>query len=325
MDPITPLSKQELENRGWQMTTVENPTPDPGPTVVQQMRLEFATIKAYKGSEGRSRTLRFKLFGVAEADLPNIRLEFGRFIKTRHTAASGLAPKGDAPSSEYAANNDHYQCKGFIVPNPKRRHGSEFNPGTRTYPYGGYALGRPFMVPQDGFIATGVSDTWRKPLMFLDGSTALISRTRLQPSVNNTGLFNAVDPNPDITFERATGSPDADTVLTLTDFLAGFVSLFDAGTITFIGSHRSGSASPVSIQSTPEVEDPLRTLATLRLPKCGFRLINIVTNETSPILEFVPVVQLSYTKSGWAVVAHVSYGSYNPKRHLVAKSFNKWL
>ena len=30
MDPITPLTKQELENRGWQMTTVENPTPDPG-------------------------------------------------------------------------------------------------------------------------------------------------------------------------------------------------------------------------------------------------------------------------------------------------------
>ena len=30
MDPITPLTKQELENRGWQMTTVENPTSDPG-------------------------------------------------------------------------------------------------------------------------------------------------------------------------------------------------------------------------------------------------------------------------------------------------------
>mgnify|MGYP001305459024 CR=1 FL=1 len=31
MDPVTPLTKQELENRGWQMTTVENPTPDPDP------------------------------------------------------------------------------------------------------------------------------------------------------------------------------------------------------------------------------------------------------------------------------------------------------
>ena len=30
-------------------------------------------------------------FGVTEADLPNIRLEFGRFIKTRHTAADSLA------------------------------------------------------------------------------------------------------------------------------------------------------------------------------------------------------------------------------------------
>ena len=82
MDPITPLSKQELENRGWQMTTVENPTPDPGPTVVQQMRLEFATTKAYKGSAGYPRSLRFKLYGGAAEELTNISLEFGRFIKT---------------------------------------------------------------------------------------------------------------------------------------------------------------------------------------------------------------------------------------------------
>lgn len=316
MDPITPLTKQELENRGWQMTTVENPTPDPGPTVVQQMRLEFATTKAYKGSEGWSRSLRFKLFGVTKADLPNIRLEFGRFIKTRHTASSALVDAGAAPSSEYANIAGWYQCKGFIVPNPKR------NKMDHRMPLGGYALGRPFLVPQDGFIATGVSDTWRKPLLFSSGQIAFISRTRLRPSVNNTGIFNAVDPNPDITLELATGSPGADTVLTLTDFLVGFVALFDdTGTITFRGSHRSGSAQPTSIQSTPEATNTLITLATLRLPKCGFRLINIVTNETSPVLEFVPVVQLSYTKSGWVVVAHVSYGSYNPKRHSVAAPF----
>lgn len=311
MDPITPLTKQELENRGWQMTTVENPTvenptPDPGPTVVQQMRLEFATIKAYKGSEGRSRTLRFKLFGVTEADLPNIRLEFGRFIKTRHTAANSLADKGAAPSEDFA-HNSRYLAKGFIVPNPARR---------PRYADTSLMMGcvgtTPFNVPVDGEIGIMHPTTWRKPFQGSKGEVCLIGRTKLQASSVNPNEYVAVDPNPDK--QISTGNPPG-TILTLTDFIVPFVSMFMVdGTRRFFANHHSGSVTTRHIQSGTHSRQN-NTFVSLRFVKCGFRLVNVVTGDTSPVLEFVPIVTLVKPTPGWGVIAHVSYGSYNPKRH----------
>lgn len=310
MDPITPLTKQELENRGWQMTTVENPTPDPGPTVVQQMRLEFATIKAYKGSEGRSRTLRFKLFGVAEADLPNIRLEFGRFIKTRHTEAKSLAGKGAAPSADFAHNN-RYLSKGFIVPNPAR--GAVGADGVKSM---GCADATPFNVPVDDEFGMNDPTTWRKPFQDLRGGVCLISRTKLQASSVNPNEYVAVDPNPD---KRISHGNPVGTILTLTDFIVPFVSLYmSGGTRKFFASHYCGFVTTKKIQSGthPALTN---TFVSLRFVKCGFRLVNVVTGDTSPILEFVPIITLVKPTPGWGVIAHVSYGSYNPKRHFTVK------
>lgn len=310
MDPITPLTKQELENRGWQMTTVENPTPDPGPTVVQQMRLEFATIKAYKGSEGYSRTLRFKLFGVAEADLPNIRLEFGRFIKTRHTAADSLADKGAAPSEEFAQGS-HYLCKGFVVPNPAR--GVSVVSGLKTM---GCADTTPFNVPADD--KTGIIEptSWRKPFQNSKGKVCLIGRTKLQASSVNPNEYVAVEPNPDK--QISTGNPRG-TILTLTDFIVPFVSLHTSNrTRKFFAGHHCGNVTTESIQSGTHSEIA-NTFVSLRFVKCGFRLVNVVTGDTSPVLEFVPIVTLVKPTPGWGVIANVSYGSYNPKRHLTAR------
>lgn len=310
MDPITPLTKQELENRGWQMTTVENPTPDPGPTVVQQMRLEFATIKAYKGSEGRSRTLRFKLFGVAEADLPNIRLEFGRFIKTRHTGASSLVGNGSEPSEDFAYNN-RYLSKGFIVPNPARG-----VPSTGIVKSMGCADATPFNVPVDGEIDMNQPTTWRKPFQDLRGRVCLISRTKLQASSVNPNEYVAVDPNPDKQISH--GSP-VGTILTLTDFIVPFVSLhMSDGPRKFFASHYCGNVTTERIQSGTHMK-PTSTFVSLRFVKCGFRLVNVVTGDTSPVLEFVPIITLVKPTPGWGVIAHVSYGSYNPKRHFTAK------
>lgn len=307
MDPITPLTKQELENRGWQMTTVENPTPDPGPTVVQQMRLEFATIKAYKGSEGRSRTLRFKLFGVAEADLPNIRLEFGRFIKTRHTAAYSLAGSDAAPSEEFAQGS-HYLCKGFIVPNPARVASSADD-----FLNMGCADTTPFNVPVDDEVGIVQPTAWRKPFQDTRGNVCLIGRTKLQASSVNPNEYVAVDPNPDKKLPYTEGNPRG-TILTLTDFIVPFVSLYMAdGTRKFFAGHHCGNVTTVRIQSGTSSEH--ETLVSLRFVKCGFRLVNVVTGDTSPVLEFVPVVTLVKPDPGWGVIAHVSYGSYNPKRH----------
>lgn len=309
MDPITPLTKQELENRGWQMTTVENPTPEPGPTVVQQMRLEFATIKAYKGSEGLSRTLRFKLFGVAEADLPNIRLEFGRFIKTRHTAADSLADKGAAPSEEFAQGL-HYQCKGFIVPNPSRT-ASNADSSKKM----GCVDITPFNVPVDDQVDINSSAMWRKPFQ-TNGNVCLIGRTKLQASSVNPNEYVAVDPNPDK--QVSTGNPMG-TILTLTDFIVPFVSLYMAnGTRKFFASHYCGNVTTETIQSGTHT-NPGNTFVSLRFVKCGFRLVNVVTGDTSPVLEFVPIVTLVKPAPGWGIIAHVSYGSYNPKRHFTAK------
>lgn len=312
MDPITPLTKQELENRGWQMTTVENPTPDPGPTVVQQMRLEFATIKAFKGSEGWSRTLRFKLFGVAEADLPNIRLEFGRFIKTRHTASSDLAGGGAEPDPGMVTCG-HYQCKGFIVPNPKRSVAS-FNDGMHMM---GDAERVPFDVPKDDGGFLGSSESWRKP--FQRGGVCLIGRTKLQASSVNPNEYVAVDPNPDANIRYTDGNPQG-TVLTLTDFIVPFVALYpnSADKRTFAAGHRCGVVTTTKIQSGNQ-GNVYNAFVSLRFVKCGFRLVNVVTGDTSPILEFVPIVTLLKPGADWGVVAHVSYGSYNPKRHLTAK------
>lgn len=53
--------------------------------------------------------------------------------------------------------------------------------------------------------------------------------------------------------------------------------------------------------------------------KCGFRLVNVVTGDTSPVLEFVPIITLVKPTPGWGIIAHVSYGSYNPKRHFTAE------
>lgn len=312
MDPITPLTKQELENRGWQMTTVENPTPDPGPTVVQQMRLEFATIKAYKGSEGRSRTLRFKLFGVAEADLPNIRLEFGRFIKTRHTEADSLADNGVAPSKDFAYKR-HYLSKGFIVPNPARGAAAVIVEIIM-----GCADATPFNVPVDDEIGMDQPTTWRKPFQDLHGDVCLISRTKLQASSVNPNEYVAVDPNPDKKISH--GNP-VGTVLTLTDFIVPFVSLYMSesdGTRKFFAGHRCGNVTTAGIQSGTHT-DPANTFVSLRFVKCGFRLVNVVTGDTSPVLEFVPIITLVKPRPGWGVIAHVSYGSYNPKRHFTAK------
>ena len=310
MDPITPLTKQELENRGWQMTTVENPTPDPGPTVVQQMRLEFATIKAYKGSEGRSRTLRFKLFGVAEADLPNIRLEFGRFIKTRHTGADSLADKGAAPSEDFRYLG-RYQCKGFVVPNPARGAASEDSSRRM-----GCVDATPFNVPVEDQTDINQSTTWRKPFQDLKGNVCLIGRTKLQASSVNPNEYVAVDPNPDK--QVSTGNPTG-TILTLTDFVVPFVSLYmDDGTRKFFASHYCGNVTSEKIQSGTNTST-INTFVSLRFVKCGFRLVNVVTGDTSPVLEFVPVVTLVKPAPGWGVIAHVSYGSYNPKRHFTVK------
>lgn len=310
MDPITPLSKQELENRGWQMTTVENPTPDPGPTVVQQMRLEFATIKAYKGSEGRSQTLRFKLFGVAEADLPNIRLEFGRFIKTRHTEAASLADKGAAPSEDFRYAG-HYPCKGFIVPNPAR--GTANPESTRKM---GCVDTTPFNVPVYDMYEIMDPNLWRKPFQDPAGGVCLIGRTKLQASSVNPNEYVAVDPNPDK--QVSTGNP-VGTILTLTDFIVPFVSLYtDQGVRRFFAGHHCGNVTTTSIQSGTHT-DPRNTFVSLRFVKCGFRLVNVVTGDTSPVLEFVPVVTLVKPAPGWGVIAHVSYGSYNPKRHFTAR------
>lgn len=308
MDPITPLTKQELENRGWQMTTVENPTPDPGPTVVQQMRLEFATTKAYKGSEGRSRTLRFKLFGVAEADLPNIRLEFGRFIKTRHTEADSLADNGAAPSEDFRYCG-HYPCKGFVVPNPARGTGTSDSQRRM-----GCADGTLFNVPVDDQVDINQPTTWRKPFQTKD-NVCLIGRTKLQASSVNPNEYVAVDPNPDK--QVSTDNPMR-TILTLTDFIVPFVSLYmDNGTRKFFASHYCGNVTTEKIQSGNLAGG--KTVVSLRFVKCGFRLVNVVTGDTSPVLEFVPVVTLVKPAPGWGIIAHVSYGSYNPKRHFTAK------
>lgn len=315
MDPITPLTKQELENRGWQMTTVENPTPDPQPTVVQQMRLEFATTKAYKGSEGYSRSLRFKLFGVTEDDLPNIRLEFGRFIKTRHTVSSGLAKVNAEPDSEYATAS-HFQCKGFIVPNPKREL-ALFKDSTQRM---GDAEGSPFNVPRDGGGSLGIQESWRKPFQRTGDRVCLIGRTKLQASSVNPNEYVAVDPNPDVDIPYVDSNPQG-TVLTLTDFIVPFVALYPAFVTnkrTFAAGHRCGTVTTAKIQSG----DPgkaTNVLVSLRFVKCGFRIVNVVTGETSPILEFVPVVTLLKPSVDWGVVAYVSYGSYKPKRHVTAK------
>lgn len=309
MDPITPLTKQELENRGWQMTTVKNPTPDPGPTVVQQMRLEFATIKAYKGSEGRSRTLRFKLFGVTETDLPNIRLEFGRFIKTRHTAADSLADKGAAPSESFAYAG-HYVCKGFIVPNP----GRGVTSGYSTRKMGCVDI-TPFNVPVDDEININEPTSWRKPFQDSHGDVCLIGRTKLQASSVNPNEYVAVEPNPDK--QISTGNPRG-TILTLTDFIVPFVSLYMSdGTRRFFAGHHCGNVTTETIQSGTPVELG-NTFVSLRFVKCGFRLVNVVTGDTSPVLEFVPIVTLVKPTPGWGIIAHVSYGSYNPKRHFTA-------
>lgn len=309
MDPITPLTKQELENRGWQVTTVENPTPDPGPTVVQQMRLEFATIKAYKGSEGRSRTLRFKLFGVSEADLPNIRLEFGRFIKTRHTAANSLADNDAAPSADFAQGK-HYLCKGFIVPNPAR--GASSEQSSRKM---GCVDATPFNVPMDDRVDIIQPTKWRKPFLDNRGDVCLIGRTKLQASSVNPNEYVAVDPDPDKPV--STGNP-VGTILTLTDFIVPFVSLYTYdGVRKFFASHRSGDVTTGSIQSGTHSLST-NTFVSLRFVKCGFRLVNVVTGDTSPVLEFVPIVTLVKPGADWCVIAHVSYGSYNPKRHHTA-------
>lgn len=307
MDPITPLTKQELENRGWQMTTVENPTPDPGPTVVQQMRLEFATIKAYKGSEGRSRTLRFKLFGVTEADVPNIRLEFGRFIKTRHTASDSLADNGAAPSEDFAINHNHYLSKGFIVPNPGRGVGSAN--GVKRM---GCVDATPFNVPVDDEVDIKQPTTWRKPFQDSRDNVCLIGRTKLQASSVNPNEYVAVEPNPDK--QVSTGNPSG-TILTLTDFVVPFVSLYTYnGTRKFFAGHHCGNVTTKSIQSGTD-PNPKDTFVSLRFVKCGFRLVNVVTGDTSPVLEFVPIITLVKPTPGWGIIAHVSYGSYNPKRH----------
>lgn len=305
MDPITPLTKQELENRGWQMTTVENPTPDPGPMVVQQMRLEFATLKAYKGSEGRSRTLRFKLFGVTEADLPNIRLEFGRIIKTRHTVADSLAGTGAVPNKDFVYAG-HYVCKGFIVPNPARAASSD------QFMRMGCVDSTLINVPVDGVFGIKNPDSWRKPFQDHRGDVSLIGHTKLKASSVNPNEYVAVEPNPDK--RPSTGHPKS-TILTLTDFIVPFVSMYMYnGTRKFFASHRCGNVTTVSIQSGKK-SDPSSTFVSLRFVKCGFRLVNVVTGDVSPVLEFVPIVTLVKPAPGWGIIAHVSYGSYNPKRH----------
>lgn len=314
MDPITPLSKQELENRGWSVETVETPSPDPEPTVVQQMRLEFATTKAYKGSEGHSRTLRFKLYGVSATDLPNIRLEFGRFIKTRHTESKCLANVDAAPDGNFSSRG-HYTCKGFIVPNPKRY--------VTTFSWGrmGNAEASPFDVPVYDGGSIVDSNAWRKPFQQTGDRVCLIGRTKLQASNVNPNEYVAVDPNPDANIQYTDGNPQG-TILTLTDFIVPFVSLFvQYGTRKFSAGHLCGKVTTSKIQSGSSAGDPtLVSLVSLRFVRCGFRLVNVVTGDTSPVLEFVPIVTLLKPNAGWGIVAHVSYGSYNPKRHYTAES-----
>lgn len=295
MDPITPLTKQELENRGWQMTTVENPTPDPGPTVVQQMRLEFATTKAYKGSEGYPRSLRFKIYGVAEADLPNIRLEFGRFIKTRHTASSVLAKYNANPESKYAGVDvNHYCCRGFIVPNPKRQN----------------LIARSCSVYDEDIVGSP-----RATYSSTNGIPNLIARTRLTLDDGST-FYSAIDPNPDISVRDSTVVHDK--ALTLADFIAPFIFKLVTPTKGYIGaSHFCGHVTATTIGAF-DVQN-------IRFVKCGFRLVNIVTGDMSPILEFLPIVQLRWDgpSDGLYVRANVSWGSYNPKRKRTATGFGK--
>ena len=294
MDPITPLSKQELENRGWQMTTVENPTPDPGPTVVQQMRLEFATTKAYKGSAGYPRSLRFKLYGVSAEDLPNIRLEFGRFIKTRHTVSSALAKYDANPDTKYAdSSGTYYCCRGFIVPNPKRQ--NPINTLCSVYDE-----------------ATKAS---RATYSAHDGIPDLIARARLTLDDGST-FYSAIDPNPDITIEGSTVVKNK--ALTLADFIAPFIFTISSSTRRYVGaSHFCGY----------ETRSPTESYKgkNLRFVKCGFRLVNVVTGDVSPILEFLPVVQLIWDNSTKRlyVKANVSWGSFSPSRSRTALGYDK--
>ena len=293
MDPITPLSKQELENRGWQMTTVENPTPDPGPTVVQQMRLEFATTKAYKGSAGYPRSLRFKLYGVSAEDLPNIRLEFGRFIKTRHTVSTVLAKYNANPDIKYSANTTHYCCRGFIVPNPKRQ-----NP-----------IATPCSVYDEATYDP------RATYCAYDDIPALIARARLTLDDGST-FYSAIDPNPDIIVKDSTVVRDK--ALILADFIAPFIFTHSSSTKRYVGaSHFCGYEDRTLTESYSGKN--------LRFVKCGFRLVNIVTGDVSPILEFLPVVQLSWDNSAERlyVKANVSWGSFNPRRSRTALGCDK--
>ena len=292
MDPITPLTKQELENRGWQMTTVENPTPDPGPTVVQQMRLEFATTKAYKGSAGYPRSLRFKLYGVSAEDLPNIRLEFGRFIKTRHTASSDLAKYDANPDTKYASGN-HYCCRGFIVPNPKRQN----------------LIATPCIVYDEG--AIDIRATYSSH----DGIPDLIARARLTLEDGST-FYSAIDPNPDITVKGSIVVRGK--ALTLADFIAPFIFDVSGSTERYVGaSHFCGYE-----RGTPTKSFDSKNF---RFVKCGFRLVNIVTGDVSPILEFLPVIQLRWDNPNKRlyVKANVSWGSFSPKRKVTALGVDK--
>lgn len=288
MDPITPLTKQELENRGWQMTTVENPTPDPGPTVVQQMRLEFATTKAYKGSAGYPKSLRFNLFGVAEADLPNIRLEFGRFIKTRHTVSSTLAEYNAEPDIKYCGDRKHYCCRGFIVPNPKRQ--NRVACSCSVYDESGL--------------------TSRASYSANEGIPDLIARARLTLDDGST-FYSAIDPNPDVMLKNSTVVRDK--ALTLADFIAPFIFMIVTSAKGYIGaSHFCGRIELATLNAV--------RWRNIKFVKCGFRLVNIVTGDTSPILEFLPIVQLAWggSSEGLRVKANVSWGSFNPKRHFTA-------
>lgn len=293
MDPITPLTKQELENRGWQMTTVENPTPDPQPTIVQQMRLEFATTKAYKGSEGYPRSLRFNLYGVSDEALPNIRLEFGRFIKTRHTPASVLADYDAEPDSVFVgSSSQHYCCRGFIVPNPKR----------------GNVVGTKCSVYSE-------SDPGPRATYFSnhDGIPGLIARTKLTRDAGSS-FYSAVDPNPEVSvpdFPMVSGK-----ALTLADFIAPFIFKMVNSTKGFIGaSHYCGNREATTTSSFRDKN--------IRFVKCGFRLVNIVTGDVSPILEFLPIVQLTWDgpDDTLLVKANVSWGSYSPKRKHTASGY----
>ena len=87
----------------------------------------------------------------------------------------------------------------------------------------------------------------------------------------------------------------------------------DDGTRRFFAGHHCGNINTSRIQSGSQSADA--TFVSLRFVKCGFRLVNVLTGDTSPVLEFVPIVTLVKPRPGWGIIAHVSYGSYNPKRH----------